>query len=101
MKKETSTIKISDKHYLKADSSCMWIEEEYEVEKGSTKGEVVSKRVSGYGRDYETIFNSFYDRKCRDIDVNTAKQYLKEMASEREKTRKLIKKLLEELEREK
>lgn len=93
-KEETRKIKLSDKHYLRIDSNCMWIEEAYISDGDKTKGRTVYKRVSGYCRDYETVMKTFYDNKCRDIDVNTAKQYLKAMASERAKTRKMIKNLL-------
>ena len=79
------------KYILKSDRFCMWIEEEYEVKEGKTKGKKGTKRVAGYSTTFEQLLRSFVQVKHRDNDAQTVAELLKVFKQTAEDT-ELIKK---------
>ena len=83
-------IKIG-KYVLRSDKYCMWIDEEYEVQEGKTKGKAVRKRVAGYTTSFDLLLRDFVRVKHRDNDAKTVKELLailKKVAEDTEEIRK-------------
>ena len=83
-------IKIG-KYVLRSDKYCMWIDEEYEVQEGKTKGKAVRKRVAGNTTSFDLLLRDFVRVKHRDNDAKSVKELLaifKKVAEDTEEIRK-------------
>lgn len=81
---------------LRSDGFCYWIEEEYEIQKGKTKGKKGVKRVAGYASTLEILFRQFVEHKHRAIEANTVTELVKEMKQIAEDTELLKKAAVKE-----
>lgn len=79
------------KYILRSDKYSMWIDEEYIVQEGKTKGKKVTRRVAGYSNNFDNLINSFVKTKHRDNDAKTLKELLQVFKKTAEDT-ELIKK---------
>lgn len=79
------------KYILRSDKFSMWIDEEYIVQEGKTKGKKVTRRVAGYSNSFDNLINSFVKTKHRDNDAKTLKELLEVFKKTAEDT-ELIKK---------
>lgn len=79
------------KYILRSDKYSMWIDEEYTVQEGKTKGKKVTKKVAGYSTTFENLLHSFIQVKHRDNDAKSVKELIEIMKKTAEDT-ELIKK---------
>lgn len=84
------------RYILRSDRFCMWIEEEYEVKNGKTKGKVVTRRVAGYTTTFEQLLRDFIQVKHRDNDAKTVAELLKIFKQTAEDTEAIKKTALKE-----
>jgi hypothetical protein len=84
------------KYVLRSDRFCMWIGEEYEVQKGKTKGKTVTKRVAGYSDSFDTLLRRFVKTKHRDNDAKTVKELLEVFKKTAEDTEAIKKTAIKE-----
>lgn len=59
------------KFYLCSDRYCYWINEEYEVEKGKTKGTKKIRNVTGYCHTFEKVIQTFRERRIGECGATT------------------------------
>lgn len=64
------------KFYLCSDRYCYWINEEYEVEKGKTKGAKKIRNVTGYCHTFEKVIQTFRERRIGNTEATTFIQLL-------------------------
>ena len=81
---------------LRSDGFCYWIEEEYEIQKGKTKGKKSVKRVAGYATTLDILFRQFVEHKHRAIEATTVTELVKEMKQIAEDTELLKKTAVKE-----
>lgn len=79
------------KYILRSDRFCMWIDEEYEVKEGKTKGRKTRRRVAGYTQSFDQLLRDFVRVKHRDNDAKNIKELLEVFKKTAEDT-ELIKK---------
>ena len=59
-------------HYtLKSDKFCAWVEQDFEVTEGKAKGTIISRRITGYFRDFNKLLDDFIDVAIKDSDAQT------------------------------
>ena len=71
-------IKIG-KYTLKSDGFCMWIDEEYEIKTGKTKGKKGVRRIAGYASNLDNLIRQFIDHRHKASEATTVAELLKEM----------------------
>lgn len=71
-------IKIG-KYTIKSDAFCYWIEEEYEIQNGKTKGKKGVRRVAGYASSLDALFRQFVEHKHKASEASTVSELIKEM----------------------
>lgn len=64
------------KYTINSDKWCWWIEEEYEVSKGKTKGSIKTRNVTGYCQTFEKCLNSFAERRIGESEATTLLELL-------------------------
>lgn len=84
------------KYILRSDKFCMWIDEEYVVQEGKTKGKTVTKRAAGYSNDFDALLRSFVKVKHRDNDAKTVEELVKILKKTAEDTEAIKKTALKE-----
>lgn len=67
------------RYTIKSDGFCYWIEEEYEIQKGKTKGKKSIKRVAGYANTLDALYRQFVEHKHRASEATTVAELVKEM----------------------
>ena len=75
---------------LRSDSSCYWIDEEYEVTNKDGKVNKYTRNVSGYYATIEALANGFANHRLRDTESATSMRKLTEQV-------KALKKQIEKL----
>lgn len=68
------------KYILKSDALCMWIEEKRNGKTKDGKETETTKRVTGYATNFETLINSFMQRKIRASEAECVQELLEDMA---------------------
>ncbi len=69
------------KYIINSDKWCWWIEEEYEVTKGKTKGETKTRNVTGYCHTFEKCLNSLIERRIGESEATTLIELLNVLQS--------------------
>lgn len=69
------------KYILNSDRLCYWIDEEYEVEKGKTKGETAIRPLTGYCWTFERCLKTFRERTIGKSEATTLAELLSVLES--------------------
>lgn len=64
------------RYTLYADSMSMWINEEYEIEKGKNAGELKERKVAGYSTSLKNLLRSFRDAKVGGSDAESLEELI-------------------------
>ena len=84
------------KYILRSDKYSMWIDEEYIVQEGKTKGKKVTRRVAGYSTNLDNLISSFVRIRHRDNDAKNLKELLEILKKTAEDTEQIKKTALKE-----
>ena len=69
-------------HYtLKSDRYCAWLEQDFEVVEGKGKGNIVSRRITGYYRDLRRLLEDFIDMQIKDDDVESVQDAITKLTN--------------------
>lgn len=69
------------KYILNSDRFCFWIDEEYEIEKGKTKGETAIRPLTGYCWTLERCLKTFRERTIGKSEATTLAELLSVLES--------------------
>lgn len=61
---------------MQSDSMSMWVNEEYEIEKGKHAGELQERRVAGYSTSLQNLLRSFRDSKVGGSDAESLEELI-------------------------
>ena len=64
------------KYIIYSDSMSLWINEEYEIEKGKHAGEAKERRVAGYSTSLKNLLRSFRDTKVGGSDAESLEELI-------------------------
>ena len=64
------------KYIVRSDALNLWVEEEYTDKKGNT----ATKRVAGYARTFQELYESFVNKKIRGAEAETFETLRNEIA---------------------
>lgn len=64
------------KYIIYSDSMSLWINEEYEIEKGKHAGEIEERRVAGYSTSLQNLLRSFRDAKVGGSDAESLEELI-------------------------
>ena len=69
------------KYIINSDSRNWWIEEEYEVTKGDTKGKIKIRNITGYCWTFERCLKNFRERTLGESGATTLLELLEALRS--------------------